>query len=412
MLPALWRAERLHVGEYRWISRISASTSAARNAFFMSASLRDAAHTAAHRGLTWKPCFRCYKPDVEIRLLGPLEVRDGARTVALPRRQQRALLAALALRAGEVVSTDRLVADLWGERAPASATGSLQNTVSALRKALGRDVVLTQAPGYRLALEPENVDAHRFERLLADARGAEEAARATLLSEALALWRGPALADLDEEEFARLAAARLDELRVAALEERIDTELALGRHAALVGELEALVAAHPLRERLRGQLMLDALPLRAPGGGARGLPRRAARARRRARARPLARAAGARAASAAAGSFPGGAGGSLAAPVAERAERRLVTVLAAIPPADDDPEPHRHLLDETLAAVRDALARNGGSLERFGPEGLVAVFGADAPSDNDAHRALATAEELGLPAGIATGEVVGGAGPS
>ena len=110
---------------------------------------------------------------MEIRLLGPLEVRDGERTVALPRRQQRALLAALALRAGEVVSTDRLVADLWGERAPASATGSLQNTVAALRKLLGRDVVLTQAPGYRLALEPDNVDAHRFERLLAAARGAE-----------------------------------------------------------------------------------------------------------------------------------------------------------------------------------------------------------------------------------------------
>ena len=144
---------------------------------------------------------------MEIRLLGPLEVRDGERTVALPRRQQRALLAALALRSGEVVSTERLVADLWGERAPASATGSLQNTVSALRKALGRDVVLTQAPGYRLALERESVDAHRFERLLADARGAEEAARASLLSEALALWRGPALADLDDEEFARLEGA-------------------------------------------------------------------------------------------------------------------------------------------------------------------------------------------------------------
>ena len=111
--------------------------------------------------------------EVEIRLLGPLEVRDGERTLVLPRRQQRALLAALALRAGQVVSTDRLVADLWGERAPASATGSLQNAVSALRKLLGRDVVLTQAPGYRLALEPENVDAHRFERLLAVARDAE-----------------------------------------------------------------------------------------------------------------------------------------------------------------------------------------------------------------------------------------------
>jgi DNA-binding SARP family transcriptional activator len=370
---------------------------------------------AAHRALTARSlgnlCFQCYNPDVEIRLLGPLEVRDGPRTVALPRRQQRALLAALALRAGEVVSTDRLVADLWGERAPASATGSLQNTVSALRKALGRDVVVTQAPGYRLALDPETVDAHRFERLLAAARGAEDGARASLLTEALALWRGPALADLDEEQFARLEGARLDELRVAALEERLDADLALGRHSALVGELEALVAAHPLRERLRGQLMIT---LYRCGRQAEALEvYRAARLaladelgldpspelqeleRRVLRQDPSLAA-------------PEEA---LAAPVAARAERTLVTVLAAIPPSDDDPERHRRLLDETLAAVRAALARRGGSLERFGPEGLVAIFGAEAPSDDDAHRALATAEELGLPAGIATGEVVGGAGP-
>ena len=347
---------------------------------------------------------------MEIRLLGPLEVRDGERTVALPRRQQRALLAALALRAGEVVSTDRLVADLWGERAPASATGSLQNTVAALRKLLGREAVLTQAPGYRLALEPENVDAHRFERLLAAARSADEAARAALLGEALALWRGPALADLDEEQFARSAAARLDELRVTALEERVDVELALGRHAALVGDLEALVAAHPLRERLRGQLMIT---LYRCGRQAEALE--VYRAARLALADEL-------------GLDPSPElqelerrilqqDPSLAAPaevaaahVAERAERKLVTVLAAVPPAQSDPERHHQLLDETLAAVRDALLRNGGSLERFGPEGLVAVFGADASSDDDAHRALATAEELGLPAGIATGEVVAGAG--
>ena len=348
---------------------------------------------------------------MEIRLLGPLEVRDGERAVALPRRQQRALLAALALRAGEVVSTDRLVADLWGEHAPASATGSLQNTVSALRKALGRDVVLTQAPGYRLALERDSVDAHRFERLLAAARSADEVARAPLLNEALALWRGPALADLSEEQFARIEAGRLDELRVTALEERIDAELALGRHAALVGELEALVAAHPLRERLRGQLMLtlyrcgrqaEALEVyRAarlaladelgldPSPELQGLERRVLR-------QDPSLAAPAEA---------------VPAPHTERAERTLVTVLAAIPDADDDPERHHHLLDETLTAVRDALARNGGSLERFGPEGLVAIFGAEASSDDDAHRALATAQELGLPAGIATGEMVGGAGP-
>ena len=110
---------------------------------------------------------------MEIRLLGPLEVRDGDGVISLPRRQQRALLAALALRAGEVVSTDRLVADLWGERAPASATGSLQNTVSALRKLIGRDVLVTQAPGYRLAVRREDIDANRFEALLEAARGAD-----------------------------------------------------------------------------------------------------------------------------------------------------------------------------------------------------------------------------------------------
>ena len=134
---------------------------------------------------------------MEIRLLGPLEVRDGERVVALPRRQQRALLAALALRLGEVVSTDRLIADLWGERAPATATSSLQNTVLALRKALGRDIIVTQPPGYRLAVEPE---ARRREPVRAAARRRAErepARRAELLEEALGLWHGPALADLE-----------------------------------------------------------------------------------------------------------------------------------------------------------------------------------------------------------------------
>ena len=348
---------------------------------------------------------------MEIRLLGVLEVHDGERVIALPRRQQRALLAALALRAGEVVSTERLVADLWNERAPASATGSLQNTVYALRKALGRNVLLTQAPGYRLALEPESVDAHRFERLLASARRAEDEDRARLLTEALALWRGPALADLDEEEFARLEAARLDELRVAALEERIDAELALGRHATLVGELETLVAAHPLRERLRGQLMVT---LYRCGRQAEALE--VYRAARLALADEL-------------GLDPSPElqelerkvlrqDPELAAPAQvledarprEISEVRLVTVLAAMPPAADDPEQHRRRLDEALASVRGVLDRHGGVLERFGPEGLVAVFGADGPAEDDAVRAVMAARELGLPAGVATGEVVQGAG--
>ena len=376
----------------------------------MGRSFEDAAHAALIARSLGNLCFSCYNRYVEIRLLGPLEVQDGGTPLVLPRRQQRALLAALALRAGEVVSTDRLVADLWGESAPASATGSLQNTVSALRKLLGRDVLVTQAPGYRLAVDADSVDANRFERLLEAARTAEPAARAQLLREALALWRGPALADLDEEDFARLEAARLDELRVTAHEERVDAELELGRHAALVGELETLVATHPLRERLRGQLMLT---LYRCGRQAEALEvYRAARLaladelgldpspelqeleRRVLRQDP-----------------------SLARPVPPpadiapvSAERRLVSVLVAVPPAEDDPETLRRRLDDVLASARDTLTRYGGELERFGPEGLVAVFGAEAPRDDDAIRAVAAAEGLGLRAGVATGETVAGAG--
>jgi DNA-binding SARP family transcriptional activator/tetratricopeptide (TPR) repeat protein len=347
---------------------------------------------------------------MEIRLLGPLDVREGDRPIALPRRQQRALLAALALRAGEVVSTDRLVADLWGERAPASATGSLQNTISALRKLLGRDLLVTQPPGYRLAIDPERVDANRFERLLEETRHAEPARRAALLTEALDLWHGPALADLDEEGFARLEAGRLDELRIVALEERIEAELELGRHGALAGELEALVAAHPLRERLRGQLMVA---LYRCGRQAEALEvYRAARLaladelgldpspelqeleRRVLRQDPSLAA-------------PGEIEREAEAPVFER---RLITVLAVTPPVDDDPETMRRRLDEVLTAVRGVLIRHDGELERFGPEGLVVVFGSEAARDDDALRAVRAAAELGLPAGVATGESVGGAG--
>jgi DNA-binding SARP family transcriptional activator len=348
---------------------------------------------------------------VQICILGPLRVLLEGDEIPLPRRQQRALLAALALRAGEVVSTERLIDDLWGERPPAAATGSLQNTVSALRKLLGREVLLTQAPGYRLALPAEAVDANRFESLLARAGSAEPAERAALLREALTLWRGPALADLDEEEFARSEAARLEELRITALEERVETELALGRHTALVGELEQLVAAHPLRERLRGQLMLalyrcgrqaEALEVYratrlalADELGLEPSPELQELQRRMLQQDPSLTAP----AVAAGESSPTG-----------PSELRLVTVLAATPPSDDDPERHRMLLDETLAAVHEAIARHGGTPERFGPEGLVVIFGADAPSDDDAERAVRVAHELGLPAGIATGEAVDGAG--
>ena len=193
---------------------------------------------------------------MEFRLLGPLEVSERERLVALGGLKQRSLLAILLLHANELVSTDRLHAELWGDAAPVTAAKSIQVYVSRLRKELGADRLTTRAPGYVLHVDASELDLARFERLREEARRAEPTAAARKLREALALWRGGALADLAYEPFAQTEIARLEELRLVALEERIDADLATGRDAELIGELEALVAEHPLRERLRGQLML------------------------------------------------------------------------------------------------------------------------------------------------------------
>ena len=192
----------------------------------------------------------------ELRILGPLEVEAPTGPVALGGQRQRALLAALLLDAGHVVPTDRLVEELWGEEPPRTATTSLQNAISRLRRALGEELIETRAPGYILRVDPEWIDATRFERLLRAARGAAARERRELLEQALALWRGPALAEFTFDQFAQAEIRRLEELRLVAVEERIDADLELGRHGDVVGELEALVAAHPLRETLRRQLML------------------------------------------------------------------------------------------------------------------------------------------------------------
>jgi len=197
---------------------------------------------------------------VEFRILGPLEASRHGQPLELGAGKQRALLVLLLLRAGEIVSTDRLIDALWGERPPPSALNSVHIYVSQLRKALGNGRLETHGHGYLLALEPEQLDLGRFERLLGDGRelltsgDADRAAGA--LRAALGLWRGPPLSDVAFEPFAQAEIARLDELRLAALEERIEADLALGRHAELVPELEGLVREHPLRERLRAQLML------------------------------------------------------------------------------------------------------------------------------------------------------------
>jgi DNA-binding SARP family transcriptional activator len=190
------------------------------------------------------------------RLLGPLEVEVDGAPLALGGHKQRALLALLLIHARKVVPTDRLVDELWGEHPPRTATTSLQNFVSQLRKALPGDVLLTTPPGYMIRASAEAIDAARFERLVADARGEGAKRRAALLREALALWRGPPLADFVLDTFAQGEIRRLEELRRQVVEERIEADLELGGGAELVAELEGLVAEHPLRERLRGQLML------------------------------------------------------------------------------------------------------------------------------------------------------------
>ena len=199
---------------------------------------------------------------MDIRILGPFEVSVDGERVALGGVRQRAVLAALVLRAGEAVPLDRLIDDLWGERAPATAPHAVRVYVSQLRKALGGAAAALETRGraYVLHVGPDELDLTRFERLLAAGRAALEARRPELaeerLAEALALWRGPALGDLAYEAFAQAAIARLDELHALALEDHVDAELELGRHEQLVPRLEALVREHAHRERLHGQLML------------------------------------------------------------------------------------------------------------------------------------------------------------
>ena len=180
-------------------------------------------------------------------MLGPLEVVDDEGSpLALGGGKPRALLTALLLEPNRVVSTDRLIDALWGDDPPASGAAALQVHVHALRKALGADRIATRPPGYALGVAPGELDSERFEQL----------ARDGALDEALALWRGPALADLADEPFARSDAARLDERRLTVLEERLDRDLGAGRHAAVAAELDGLVAAHPHRERLQALRML------------------------------------------------------------------------------------------------------------------------------------------------------------
>ena len=202
--------------------------------------------------------------EVDYRILGSLEAVRGGRQLPLGGAKQRATLAILLLGANRVVTTDQLVDSLWPERPPGRPQTAIQGYVSQLRKALGPDrsfeVIRTEPAGYRLPVERDDLDLFRLETLLRQGREALSAGRAdaasTTFTEALALFRGPPLADFTYEEWAQVEIGRLLDLRLTCIEERIEADLRLGRHAERVGELEGLVSEHPLRERLRAQLML------------------------------------------------------------------------------------------------------------------------------------------------------------
>ena len=229
---------------------------------------------------------------MEFRILGPLEVLQDGRQIDLGGAKQRALLAVLLLHANEVVSTDRLIDALWEDDAPETGRKALQVYVSQLRKALGRARIVTRSPGYRLEVEADELDLARFQRLLEDGHPGE----------ALSLWRGPPLAEFAYERFARNEIERLEDLRLACLEDRIDADLAGDRQSALVGELEALVARASAARAAACAADARALPLGTAGGRARGLSGRPTRPRRGARDRAIGRAPRAAASSTRAGS--------------------------------------------------------------------------------------------------------------
>ena len=353
---------------------------------------------------------------MDYRLLGPLEARAGDRAVPLGGPKQRAVLAVLLLRAGETVSVDTLIDEVWGERPPVNVTATLHNCVSRLRKAIGTETIETRAPGYVLHARDEEIDARRFERALVAARALEPAERAAALREALSLWRGAALADLAFEPFAGAEAARLEELRLVALEERIDAELTLGRQEQLVAELEALVARHPLRERLRREQMLALYRARRKPEALQAFqdarlalidelglePSEALRELERLMHRddPSLEVVT-----------------EIRAESAPREVRRPAVVLCVEPETGDDadPEAAQNELGDSIAAVRAAVERHGGSVQQLAGDETLAFFGLPSAHEDDALRALRTAIELrdelaalDTPAriGLAAGEVV------
>jgi DNA-binding SARP family transcriptional activator len=352
---------------------------------------------------------------VEFRILGPAEVLDGERVVPLGGLKRRAVVAVLLLHPNRVVASGQLIDLVWGDNPPTAALGSLQNHVLRLRRELG-DRLVTRPPGYLLRVEPGELDLDRFRRLVDEARVSEPSEAAALLHEALALWRGDPLADLAREP-AGAAAAHLAELRLEALESRIDADLALGRHAALVPELDALVGEHPFRERLRGQLMLA---LYRSGRQADAL--KAYSAARTTLIEGLGAEPGAqlqelqRAILRQDAEIAGPAAAVSGEPVARIEEaRKPVTILLAKLSTGSaaDPEVRRDELRRRREEAIAALEGHGGKAGRTADTRVLGIFGVPVAHEDDALRAVRAARELvtgGLVAraGVATGDVITG----
>ncbi len=343
---------------------------------------------------------------MEFRILGPLEVLHDGRQVDLGGAKQRALLAMLLLHPNEVVSSDRLIDALWEDDAPETGRKALQVYVSQLRKALGKERIATRSPGYRIQVEAEELDLIRFERLVAAGQARE----------ALSLWRGPPLADFAYHRFAHSETERLEELRLACLEDRIETDLAVGRQAVVVGELEALVGRHPLRERLRAQLMLalyrsgrQAEALEVYQDARRALvdelgidPSRELRELEQAILRqdpaldlePAAEPVHADPAQPA--ERPVGSDPTLDA----RAERKTVTALhvhlSVLSEREDgfDPEVLRRSLTHAFEEVAAAVESHGGTIETTAGDSVTAVFGLPVVHEDDPLRATRAADEI------------------
>ena len=404
--------------------------------------------------LVGRPAGWCTSAAVEFRILGPLEVLDGGRELALGGRRQRALLAVLLLHANETLGSERLVHELWGESPPATAVKTVQVQISRVRKALGRDLLVTREGGYRLELDPDSLDSQRFEKLLAEGRselaGGHPEAAAAALTEALALWRGRPLEDLAYEAFAQREVARLEDLQLAAREQLVEARLALGGHAEVVGELETLIADNPYREGLRGQLMLalyrserQAEALQAYQEARRALVEElgiepSERLRELERA-VLAQDPSLQLVEAPAAVEPPPAEPPPPEPRPEPAPgetaRRLVTILFADLAGSTglaerlDPESMHDVLDRFGDVCGDAIERHGGSVEKFIGDAVVGTFGLGEIHEDDALRAVRAAlemreaarelserlarergVEIGLKVAVETGEVFLGAG--